>query len=110
MATAGTQVTGTASEVAYSTTPAAGFFGWSPQDTTTRYVHNVTGGNYKGAYANSTAYAVGDVVLSGGVTYRAVAAVANTNTTAPVVGAVWVDASNHRGAAEVPGSHVQFYR
>lgn len=111
MATAGTQATGTTSEVPFSTVPAAGFFGWSPQDSVARTAHTVTGGNYRGTYANSTAYAVGDVVTYNGATYRAVAPVGSGNSTAPTLGAVWADASNHRSVAEAATtSHSQYYR
>lgn len=111
MATAGTQATGTTSEGGYQSAPAAGFFGWSPQDAVARTAHTVTGGNYKGTYVTLTAYAVGDVVLYSGSTYRAVTAVLASNSTAPVIGAVWSDATNHRGAVEsVTTSHIQYYR
>lgn len=111
MATAGTQTSGSASEVAYSTVPTAGYYGWSPQDATGRTVHQVTGGNYRGAYANSTAYAIGDVVSYNGATYRAKSAVSSSNSTPPALGSVWSDATNHRGLAEsVTTSHVQYYR
>jgi hypothetical protein len=111
MATAGTQVTGTTSEGGYTSTPSAGFFGWSPVDAVTRASHAVVGGNYRGTYANSTAYAIGDVVLYNGVTYRAVATVSSSNSTPPSIGATWADATNHRGLAEATTtSHIQSYR
>lgn len=94
-----TQVPGTISETA-ALAQTNGFIGWSA--TTDRTSSTLLGGTtYRGAYANSTAYAVGDVVTYGGDTYTALQAVSSANTTAPVVGPVWRQASNKRGPAQV---------
>ena len=78
----------------------SGYVGWSAQ--TDRTVYTVLGGlAYKGAWATTTAYAVGDVVSYNGDTYAALSAVPATNTSVPVVGEVWRAASNKRGLAQV---------
>jgi hypothetical protein len=65
------------------------------------------------AYANSTAYAVGKTVTSGGVTYVVRTAVSSANATAPASNSSFVPIDAHKGSSE-PADGVtrrkQYYR
>lgn len=96
-----TQVVGIAAETP-SAIAAQGFIGWSANGD--RTISTLVGGIYRGPYATLTAYAVGDVVLFGGDTFAALQPVLASNAAVPVVGAVWRQASNKRGPAQVADS------
>jgi hypothetical protein len=105
-----TQVTGTVQE-SLASQGTTGFLGWSPDSSNARYT--VIGGVDKGAYADNVAYSIGDSVTYNGERYVALQAVLNTNTTDPVVGAVWRLASDKRGPAETltpTAASPQYYR
>jgi hypothetical protein len=108
-----TQATGTAAESA-AAAATAGFLGWSPEADRTPYtVRNGSDGSAPVAYANSTAYAVGKTVTSGGLTYVVRTAVTAANTTAPASNGSFVLVDNHKGASEQTDStsrRKQFYR
>jgi len=108
-----TQATGAAAE-SLAAAATAGYLGWSPEPDRTAYtLRNGSDGSATVAYANSTAYAVGKTVTSGGVTYVVRTAVTSANATAPASNPSFVPVDNHKGAGEVTGASSrirQFYR
>jgi hypothetical protein len=108
-----TQATGVASESA-AAAATNGFLGWSPDPDRTPYtVRNGSDGTAATAYANSTAYAVGKTVTSGGLTYVVRSAVGAGNATAPASNSSFVLLDNHKGASEQPDATSrikQFFR
>jgi hypothetical protein len=105
-----TQASGAAAE-STSAAASAGFLGWSPEADRSAYtMRNGSDGSAATAYANSTAYAVGKTVTSGGLTYVVRTAVTSANTTAPASNSAFVLVDNHRGSAETTGRKPQFYR
>jgi hypothetical protein len=95
-----TQATGTAAE-SIAAAATAGFLGWSPEADRTPYtVRNGSDGTSAVAYANSTAYAVGKTVTSGGVTYVVRTAVTSANSTAPASNSSFVPIDSHKGSSE----------
>lgn len=96
-----TQVTGTAAE-SLAAAATAGFIGWSPEADRSPYTAmNGADGTAPTAYANSTAYAVGKRVTSGGLTYVVRTAVGSGNSTAPASNSSFVLVDNHKGSNEV---------
>lgn len=108
-----TQATGQAAE-SISAAATAGFLGWSPDPDRTPYtLRNGSDGSSAVAYANSTAYAVGKTVTSGGLTYVVRTAVTSGNVTAPASNSSFLLVDNHRGASEQPDATSrikQFFR
>ena len=95
-----TQSTGSAAE-STSAAASAGFLGWSPETDRTPYtLRNGSDGSVPAAYANSTAYAVGKTVTSGGVTYVVRTAVTSANATAPASNSSFVPVDQHKGSSE----------
>lgn len=108
-----TQTAGAAAE-SISAAATAGYLGWSPDVDRTPYtVRNGWDGTAPVAYANSTAYAVGKAVTSGGITYVVKTAVTSANTTAPASNSSFVPIDTHKGSGEFSDAvsrRKQFYR
>jgi hypothetical protein len=105
-----TQSGGTAAE-SLAAAATAGFLGWSPETDRTAYtLRNGGDGSAATAYANSTAYAVGKTVTSGGLTYVVRSAVSSGNVTAPASNSSFKLVDDHRGSSEVATRKPQFYR
>ena len=108
-----TQAVGAAAE-SLAAAATAGVLGWSPDPDRTPYtLRNGSDGSASSAYANTTAYAVGKTVTSGGITYVVRTAVTAANATAPASNPSFVPIDAHRGSGEVSDGvtrRKQFYR